>query len=619
MARQESQIYIERSPSSVLSVKTFYGLLVAASLAVGAMMFLSLCIAAGSELPFRERTALIGISIAVGMVLIALWLFARSESRAELRGALSVSGLVAAVTVVALATAYQLANYLMLPVDLLSFAESPFVNDILKLRLGVPIYTVPSDNNSYPYAPGTQILTYLVSLALGNGDSIPFYRGIQFSYVILAAIVATSLCDLLARKFLTGDEYRHRPLWIAAWLPLFFLFVTEPRFNEYTHSLHNDGLALLFSVSAFWLIVKHAHEPRPWLLSCMIVLPALGFMIKQSQVVWAGMFFVYLLFAEHVSWRQLLYFSIGSVGSVVAAVGGCYLLWGDPFLFWTFVALGQKSVSLLRGLLHLLQAGMYVIMGLFGGWVLVLRDGSIRNRALWAYWIIIFGMEVYTSGLGWHANHLGPGIVIAACWFFPALVRIWPTAEQTKSWFECRIKQAFAVSSIILALGAMGLIRIPQNPVPADLFRYVDEIEQEFVGLAPEKVLMDTGNWIYLREKVLMKDRSESVGIWVGKNQPIGEKYLADTIKRIQDKSYDKILARQLDTNQSWYDFQDRGSGVKAAILANYQTVGRVAAVQGVETWWPKHLLAEVLVLVPKRDREADMAAAHTIPFLPRH
>jgi hypothetical protein len=32
--------------------------------------------------------------------------------------------------------------------------------------------------------------------------------------------------------------------------------------------------------------------------------------------------------------------------------------------------------------------------------------------------------------------------------------------------------------------------------VPADFFRYVKDIEKEFVGFAPEKVLMDTGNWI---------------------------------------------------------------------------------------------------------------------------
>jgi hypothetical protein len=121
---------------------------------------------------------------------------------------------------------------------------------------------------------------------------------------------------------------------------------------------------------------------------------------------------------------------------------------------------------------------------------------------------------------------------------------------------------------------------------------------------------MDTGNWIYLREKTLMKDRSETVGIWVGKNQQIDHAYLADTIKRINEKRYDKILARQLDTELSWYDFQDRGSGVKAAILANYRQVRRVQAVQGIETWWPEHLVSDIVVLVPK--------GSDAVPVLPR-
>lgn len=605
------------SISSTTCTKISQKLLILGVLAIGVIGFLSLCLVAGTQLPIQATAAMNSIALLFGIILIILWLLSRREGHAQMQGVVPIAALAAAGTVMALTTAYQLANYIMLPVDLLSFAESPFVNDILKLRLGVPIYTSPTDNNSYPYAPGTQILTYLISSAFGKGDSIPFYRAVQFSYVILAAIVATSLCDLLARRFLTASEYRHRPLWIAAWLPLFFLLVTEPRFNEYTHSLHNDGLALLFSVSAFWLIVKHSFEPRPWVLGLMMALPALGFMIKQSQVVWAVMFFIYLLAADNVSWRQLFYFSFCSIGLVAATIGLCYLLWGDLFLFWTFVALGQKSVSLLRSALHLLNAGGYAIMGLFGGWVLVLCDGSTRAKALWGYWFIIFCLEVYTSGLGWHANHLGPGIVIAACWFFPALVRVWPTAEQTKSWLEYRIKQAFAVSAVVLALGALELVRIPRNPVPSDLFRYVDDIEKEFVGFAPQKVLMDTGNWIYLREKILMKDRSESVGIWVGKNQQIAHDYVAETIKRIQEKTYDKILARQLDTDQSWYDFQDRGSGVKAAILANYQPIGRVAAVQGIETWWPNHLLAEVLVLVPKRSNESVPVSPRTIQYLP--
>ena len=132
---------------------------------------------------------------------------------------------------------------------------------------------------------------------------------------------------------------------------------------------------------------------------------------------------------------QMLGFEPPHFGSG-ATIGGCYLLWGDPFLFWTFVATGKKTVSILRSFLHLFHAGIYGIMGMFGGWMLALPSRSRTPKILWLCWLLIFGIEVYTSGLGWHANHIGPGIVIAACWFFVALVKVWPTIDGDRKLFR---------------------------------------------------------------------------------------------------------------------------------------------------------------------------------------
>ncbi|MGH7766715.1 MAG: hypothetical protein ACREQP_04615, partial [Candidatus Binatia bacterium] len=189
-------------------MKTFQWLLGIGAVAAGVLGFLSLCIAAGAELPVQKTSAIFSLTILLAIVVIALRLVSRGEGRTLTHGAVPLAMLAAVGTVMALTAGYQLSYYIMLPVDLLSFAESPFVADILKLRLGAPIYASPTDNNNYPYTPGTQILTYFVSSAFGNGDSIPFYRAVQFSYVILAAVVATSLCDLLAQKFLSAAAYR---------------------------------------------------------------------------------------------------------------------------------------------------------------------------------------------------------------------------------------------------------------------------------------------------------------------------------------------------------------------------------------------------------------------------
>jgi hypothetical protein len=323
---------------------------------------------------------------------------------------------------------------------------------------------------------------------------------------------------------------------------------------------------------------------------------------------WAGIFLVYLLALGKVPGKQLLLYLFCSVVSVSAAVGTCYLLWGDNFLWWVFTGLGSKQVSLLRAAQHFLEAGIYAMMGLFAGWILVLRNGSRASAALWISWLLAFVIQTYTTGIAWVANHMGPAIVLSGCWLFVALLKVWPVAEGESSWRN-RFQETIAVSLVILLFGALGFVREPRNPVPPDFYRYVADIEEEFRGTVPEKVLLDNGTWVYLKEKVLMKDRSAPVSLHVGKNQPeINRAALAETIKRIERRSYDKILVRQILTDQSAYDYQDRGSGVKTAILANYVEARRIPGVQGIHEWWPMSMIAEISVMVPNRDQKASIS-----------
>jgi hypothetical protein len=100
---------------------------------------------------------------------------------------------------------------------------------------------------------------------------------------------------------------------------------------------------------------------------------------------------------------------------------------------------------------------------------------------------------------------------------------------------------------------------------------------------------------------VLLKDRSAPVSVHVGKNQSeIDHAALAATIGRIEGRTYEKILARQIDGDESWYDFQNHGSGVRSAILANYEPIRVIRHVNGIATWWPPHLVSDIVVLAPK-------------------
>ena len=253
-------------------------ILAVGALAAGLAGYFIFCRLVGAPGP-----GIVPIAVTAAMLVSAAYFLLNSPARQSMPpGAWGVAALLTVGTILALSNASQLAGYLRLPVDLLSFSESPFVNDILKFRSGLPMYTPAGDNNSYPYTPGAPILTYLISAALGHPDSIPFFRQTQFGYVLLACVIATSVCDLLARALLSEREYRNRLLWPLVWFLFIFLLATDRRFNLYTHSLHNDGLALLVSVTAYWSIVKYSLTRSQSLVVLMAVLPALGFLAKQN-------------------------------------------------------------------------------------------------------------------------------------------------------------------------------------------------------------------------------------------------------------------------------------------------------------------------------------------------
>jgi hypothetical protein len=506
--------------------------------------------------------------------------------------------LLAAVGAVAAAAAlYQISFFLRIPADILSFAESPFVTDIIKFREGAPLYLPAGDNNSYPYNPGAQILTYLIASAFGAGTSIPGLRVVQFGYVILASVLAVAATVRLA-DLVHGGGRPLRPFWAVAWWPLLFLVCLDPEFNKYVHSLHNDGLALLVSVFGFWLAVRHASGPRTWHLLVMAVLPALGFLVKQNQAMWLGLFAIYLVVDGRTPWRRIVGVTAASVALVGAAFAAEYVLWGEPFLFWTINALGDKQVSVLRSVRHLVLAGGYAAMGLAAA-LAFFRSGYSRTvLALWVVWATMFGIQAYTSGLGFAANHLGPGVVVATAWFLVWVLHVWPTAGAGP--MRGLLHQLAACAAVFLVFGALRVIREPISGVPAQTARFISEIEQEFEGMDPRSVLLDNGSWVYLRDGVIMKDRSAPVSLHVGINQPeINRQALEETISRIDARVYRRLLVRMLDTPRTDYDFQDRGSGVKDAMLENYQVVRRIQGVD-VGAWWPKGMLGEILVLEPR-------------------
>ncbi len=493
---------------------------------------------------------------------------------------------------------YWVSPYVTFPADVLIWTESDFVNDILKYRVGHPLFTAESNNESFTYLPGTQLLTYHLAQLFGHAQSIPAYRMVQVGYTCLAALIGLVCCrriiDLASpmRKTTAGR------LWAVATLPMLVLFATNTLTNPFVHNLHNDALTQLISVLAFLLLLEYATTRSPIILAAMAVIPAAAFMVKQSLLIWAPLYFGYLLFFDRPrSWTRLLTFGLGSAGLLSITLAFCHLQWGDNFWYWAITVLGKHGVSPLRGVEHALDAWAYFAAALFGALVLLRGDNYRQLLGAWLVALTFFAIETYTSGVAYMRNHMGPGSLLAGVWLLAALPRVWPikrfappSGEMSRAWF----RPALRLGVVGLGLAGLGVVRIPVRFADADGLRYVSEIEREFADGSPDSILLDMGTWVYVPSGVVMKDRAPC----------IGERGFSETgdfsamIGRLNDRLYTKILIRKLHEPDCWYDYSSwrKSSGIKKALLDNYREVRVLQPVSG-DT---RYGFGAISVLVPR-------------------
>lgn len=518
-------------------------------------------------------------------------------------------------------------QYISVPADILMWAESSFLGDIIKLRAGIPLYTPPEDSNSMIYTPGATLLTYGFAWLLGKTTSIVTMRIIQLCFVACAALIATS-CVHLLRSIAYPDHKNEFPkTWSTFTFLSLFVIATSPLTNRFTHALHADALALVISMFSLWTLLLYIKRPSWKTILLMAVCPALGFMVKQFLISWFAVMLVFLLLHNARNIKRLALFVGVSGGLVGVTIGVCYLLWGDAFLFWVFeitggsrkrigFTAGEFNISILRSLDHVLRAWMEIAIGVAGGWLILRHRRNIRTLGpLWLAWLVLLASEALSSGSGWNVlYHFGPGIVIGAVWLFAALPLIWPSQETTEPdmprfvhWARCLVIFA-GVLTMFLAVrvvptGASAELRswtaLQTSP---DIDRYIAEIEREFDGLPAEKVLLDVGNWIYLRHSVLAKDRAIPLA-----DQPPGGIYrnMDVVVDRIRSKTYSKILVRNLHSDSFLYDWSTwkRPSGVRQALAENYVEIRTIQRPEGSRQFFNQVAqTGTISVLVPRTE-----------------
>ncbi len=476
--------------------------------------------------------------------------------------------------------------------DILIWSESPFVNDIIRFRAGLPLYGDPPDLSSFNYTPGAPLLTYGLASLAGLGESVPAMRVVQLLYVVVAVFLG-----IRAARRLSGFSAHAGGLpWTVLWTLLLFLAATNSLTNPFTHLLHNDALGLVVCAAAFLAIVEYAESERAGWLVAMVVIPPMGFLVKQSLGIWCVLFGAWLLFfGPRPRWLRAVLVGAGGLALTVGLYGGGLFLWGENFRYWVIEGLGKHAVSPLRAIQHGLDAWAYWAAGLWACLVLVRGDRARSLLGFWLVWLLLFAVETYTSGIAWMLNHMGPGSFIAAIWLAAALPTAWPVpvpGERWWSWFRAGLTTAIA----ILFVSGLRAIHLPVPVLPDDAQRYATAIEREFDGLAPDDVLLDHGSWLYLPANVVQRDRSAPAG-------EAGWTQTADfegLLGRLRDRRYARILMREVDGPEFMYDYSlwPVSSGVRDALRANYVVVRTIPAVEGSEdTPW----LRAISVLEPRQ------------------
>jgi hypothetical protein len=558
----------------------------------------------------------VGMGAVAGVILpVGLYLVLRRRAAVPDR-----AGLILLAAAGAALVAFYLAwvsYYVEFPADILSFSEGNFFNDMVKVRTGHTIYTAQQNNESMPYTPGAPIFTCAVAWAFGVPDSIPAYRIIQLIYTLGAAVFAV-LCYVRLMQLSGNTRFAENwVLWGAIALPLFFLIATNSITNLFTHNLHNDALTQLIALVSYWLLLEYAVTKRLVVLIVMAVIPSLGFLVKQPLAIWAALYCGHLLFFDSPrSWLRLIAFGVTTFAILAAVVAGCYVLWGEPFWYYVVVVNRSYHVPFLRSIQHGLVVWSFYAAGLAGA--LVLLRGAALRRLIgpWVIWLLFFGVETYTSGINVTLNHLGPGCLIAGIWFLAGVTRLWPIHQRISGMPRHPLlawaRSGLAVGLVGMAYAGFGIVSMPVSSLPLDAYRYVEEIEREVAGVPADQVLIDLGGgWIPSRKGIVTKDSAPCVGS--RGEGPAGLGDFSGLLGRLEHHDYQKILVRNLDARNFWYDGHRsvQPLGIRKAFHDYYQEVGRIKSVKGERRFllvsyepleWPstRYGFEEITVLVPK-------------------
>ena len=315
--------------------------------------------------------------------------------------------------------AVQIALRAVFPWDLFTWAESPFMTNMLKMDLGQSLFGPPADGNSFFYSPGLEYLTFALLKPLGLHLDIRFCRLVN----VAVGLLAGGLVGLIARRALNSivPENRFpRLAWLGAGIAVLVVFK-----NFTADGTHPDNLVMLHTAGLFLLTLTAMQRQSFGLALATMVFAAVGVFAKQTLcVAFVGPALVFARFNPW-GWRKWILLAIaGALASAAALV----VLWHpENARFWTWEVLSHQKIHLTRFywmIMDLLHADRAFLAALGLAAVAILWRTGTPGRQYLQMWIAIGLCSVAPGALA-YAKHFGTwnNLIIFQLWL---VILVWP-------------------------------------------------------------------------------------------------------------------------------------------------------------------------------------------------
>src|SRR5579884_2766744 len=200
-----------------------------------------------------------------------------SSRKPHPRGFWSLINIIALVYLAILAA--QIFSRMIYPWDLLNWPESPFLTDMMKINLHRPVYSAPSDVNSFVYSPGLEYVTFVLLKPFGLALDIRFCRLVNVIIGMFAALAGVLAMKRLVRCAISQPLPRW--LWFISWAVLWLVLSTNPL----SDLPHPDNIHALTAMLVFWLCFSALETKRfGWALATVAV-AGIGVFSKQTGAV----------------------------------------------------------------------------------------------------------------------------------------------------------------------------------------------------------------------------------------------------------------------------------------------------------------------------------------------